>query len=167
MKIGFIGYGTIARSVIEKFRDEGRAESLIGVLVRPGSVSRIADPKVQIFERLADLLDHHPDIAAETAGQGAVAEYGEVVLESGCDLLVTSVGALADEDLLKRLRAAARHAGRRIFLPSGAIGGIDAISAMKVAGLSRVTWLHWPDWAWTTPRSSWWPTPPPPTISTR
>lgn len=138
MKIGFIGYGTIARAVIEKFRDEARAESLVGVLVRPGSACRITDPKVPIFERLADLLDHHPNIAAETAGQGAVAEHGEAVLEAGSDLLITSVGALADEDLLMRLRAAASRAGRRILLPSGAIGGIDAISAMKVAGLSRV-----------------------------
>ncbi len=140
MKIGLIGYGTIARAVIDTFHDVGRAGSLIGVLVRPGSVSRVVSPKVPIFERRADLLDHHPDITAETAGQAAVAEHGEAVLQSGCDLLVTSVGALADEELLQRLRATARDMGRRILLPSGAIGGIDAISAMKVAGLSRVTY---------------------------
>lgn len=140
MKIALIGYGTIARAVIQTFRDVGQSSSLIGVLVRPGSAGKIVDMNIPVFERLTDLLDHHPTITAETAAQGAVLEHGEAVLKAGCDLLITSVGALADDDLLRRLRSAAKQAGQRIFLPSGAIGGIDAISAMKIAGLTRVTY---------------------------
>ena len=69
---------------------------------------------------------------------GAVAEHGEAVLRSGADL---------PGDLDRRARrpepagaAQVRGAGRqgRILLPAGAIGGIDAIAAMRVAGLSGV-----------------------------
>ena len=140
LKIGLIGYGTIARAVIRNFADAGRADSLIGVLVRPGSAAGHADAPLPLFERLGDLLEKGPAIIAETAGQEAVIEHGGAVLEAGCDFLITSVGALADDDFLQRLRATAQQAGRRIFLPAGAMGGIDAIAAMGMAGLDRVTY---------------------------
>jgi aspartate dehydrogenase len=72
------------------------------------------------------------------AGQPAVAEYGEAVLRRGIDLLIISVGALADAALLARLKAGAEAGGARILLPAGAIGGIDAVAAMRVAGLKAV-----------------------------
>jgi aspartate dehydrogenase len=67
-----------------------------------------------------------------------VAEHGDKVLRSGTDLLVISVGALADPALLGRLKSAAHDGSSRILLPAGAIGGIDAIAAMRVAGLTSV-----------------------------
>jgi aspartate dehydrogenase len=60
------------------------------------------------------------------------------VLRNGIDCLVISVGALADPKLLARLKAAAQDGVSRILLPAGAIGGIDAIAAMRVAGLTQV-----------------------------
>ena len=59
-------------------------------------------------------------------------------LRGGIDCLVISVGALADPALFGRLKAAAQDGNSRILLPAGAIGGIDAIAAMRVAGLTSV-----------------------------
>jgi aspartate dehydrogenase len=140
LKIGLIGYGTIARAVIQNFNDAGRSDSLVGVLVRPGSAADNNGACIPLFEHLTDLLEQGPAIIAETAGQDAVIEHGAAVLEAGCDFLITSVGALADDDVMQRLRATAQQAGRRIFLPAGAMGGIDAIAAMGMAGLNRVTY---------------------------
>jgi aspartate dehydrogenase len=53
-------------------------------------------------------------------------------------LVVISVGALADAALFDRLKSAAQASRRRILLPAGAIGGIDAIAAMRMGGLSLV-----------------------------
>src|SRR5581483_118116 len=75
---------------------------------------------------------------AEVAGQAAVAEHVEKVLRGGIDCLVISVGALADPALFGRLKAAAQAGGSRLLLPAGAIGGIDAIAAMRLGGLSTV-----------------------------
>lgn len=140
LKIALIGYGTIAQAVLRILRSSGRTDEfdVMGILVRPGHAARAANCGVPVFERLDGMLACHPDIVAETAAQNAVVQYGETALAAGCDLLITSSGALTDDGFLQRVRALARHNGRRVLLPSGAIGGIDAIAAMRLAGLSRV-----------------------------
>ncbi|MEM2875203.1 MAG: aspartate dehydrogenase [Candidatus Hadarchaeales archaeon] len=75
------------------------------------------------------------DLVVEAASQQAVRQYALDVLRSGKDLMVMSVGAFSDEDLLQRVIAAARRAGRRIYIPSGAILGIDGVKASKVGGI--------------------------------
>ena len=54
------------------------------------------------------------------------------------DCLLISVGALADATLLAQLKSAAREGNSRMLLPAGAVGGIDAIAAMRFAGLTSV-----------------------------
>jgi aspartate dehydrogenase len=140
--VALIGCGGIARDVVTALRAAGPDEAvrIAGALARPGRAgqARAALPDVDIVETLGDLLARDPDVVAEVAGQQAVAEHGEVVLRNGTDLLVISVGALADPKLLARLKAAAQDGASRILLPAGAIGGIDAIAAMRVAGLTSV-----------------------------
>lgn len=84
-----------------------------------------------------------PDVplVVEAAGHEALAEYGEAILRQGSDLLVASIGALADPDLYDRLALAAGGPGSgqgRMLLPAGALGGIDALAAAREGGLSRV-----------------------------
>ena len=57
--------------------------------------------------------------------------------ESGCDLVVISIGALSDEGLYDRLIAAAKAGGARLVLPAGAVGGIDALAAARLSGLGE------------------------------
>ena len=142
--VGLIGCGGIARDVVMALRAAGPDEAvhIAGALARPGRAeqARAALADVAIVETLDALLAHDPNVVAEVAGQQAVAEHGEAVLRSGIDCLVISVGALADAKLFARLKAAAEDGEARILLPAGAIGGIDAIAAMRVAGLTRVTY---------------------------
>jgi aspartate dehydrogenase len=142
LTIGLIGYGTIARAVLQILRTSGHADGvvMVGILVRPGHGAATADCGLPVFERVADLIARGPAVVAEAAAQSAVVDYGETILAAGCDLLVTSTGALSSEPVLERLRSRAAEHGARILLPSGAIGGIDAIAAMRIAGLSRVTY---------------------------
>src|ERR1700683_2043221 len=137
--IGLIGYGGIAQDVMAALREAGDAK-VVGVLCRPGRAAkaRAALGDIVVVESLADLLALCPDVVAEVAGQQAVAEHGPEVLRRGFDLLVISVGALADSALFDRLKTAAREGKSRMLLPAGAIGGIDAIAAMRVGGLSAV-----------------------------
>ena len=60
------------------------------------------------------------------------------VLRNGIDCLVISVGALADAALFEKLKSAAHDGNSRILLPAGAIGGLDAIAAMRLSGLTSV-----------------------------
>jgi aspartate dehydrogenase len=138
--VALIGYGGIAQDVIAALRETGGGVTIAGALCRPGRVAkaRAALTGIDIVESLADLLAHRPAVVAEVAGQQAVAEYGPEVLRRGFDLLVISVGALAEPALLERLKTAARDGESRMLLPAGAIGGLDAIAAMCVGGLNTV-----------------------------
>jgi aspartate dehydrogenase len=138
--VGLIGYGGIAQDVLSALRGTENGADIVGALCRPGRAdkARAALPGIQIVESLNALLARGPEVVAEVAGQKAVAEYGPDVLLRRIDLLVISIGALAEPKLLNALREAALEGGSRILLPAGAIGGIDAIAAMRVGGLDAV-----------------------------
>lgn len=142
LKVALIGYGAIGQAVLQILKASTRAAGIevVGVLVRPGHAEKANGCSVPVFERLSDLLARQPHIVAETATQSAAEEYGEAILAAGCDFLITSSGALTNDTFFDRLRAKADERGHRILIPAGAVGGIDALSAMRIAGLSRVTY---------------------------
>ncbi|ABM80534.1 Archaeal DUF108 domain protein [Hyperthermus butylicus DSM 5456] len=94
--------------------------------------------KPRIASCFEELLGSKPDVVVEAASQQAVREYGLRVLESGADLIVLSVGALMDRDLLAKLVEAARRKRRHIYTPSGAIAGLDAVYALSLNGIRSV-----------------------------
>jgi aspartate dehydrogenase len=138
--VALIGYGGIAQDTVAALRAAGGGIKTIGALCRPGRAAkaRAALPGIDVVESLGELLARKPDIVAEVAGQQAVAEHGPEVLRRGFDLLVISIGALAEPALLHRLKEAAQEGNSRIVLPAGAIGGLDAIAAMRAGGLDTV-----------------------------
>ena len=139
--VGLIGCGGIAQDVLAALRaSPANGVSIVGALARPGrgEAARARLCGIDVVEALDALLARGPALVAEVAGQSAVAEHGDAVLRSGVDCLVISVGALADPALFARLRSAAHDGSSRILLPAGAIGGLDAIAAMRVAGLTSV-----------------------------
>jgi aspartate dehydrogenase len=89
----------------------------------------------------------------EVAGHGAVQEHGEKILSAGVDLVLISVGSLADAALLQRLERAASRGGSRMLLPAGAIAGLDGLRSLRHAGLSKVKYTS------TKPPASWKDTP--------
>ncbi len=139
-KVGLIGYGGIAHDVVEALQKADAGIQLVSALCRPGRAekARAALPGIDIVESLNDLLARGPEVVAEVAGQNAVAQHGADVLAHGVDLLVISIGALAEVKVLDNLKTAARRGKSRILLPAGAIGGIDAIAAMRLGGLNTV-----------------------------
>jgi aspartate dehydrogenase len=78
------------------------------------------------------------DLIVECASQAAVTAHAEAVLSAGKSMLVMSSGALLPPDFMKTLMAAAEVSGASIYVPSGAVGGIDALRASK-ALLEEVT----------------------------
>lgn len=78
------------------------------------------------------------DIVAECASQAAVRANGTAVLRSGRSLLLMSSGALMDQELFDELNAASEASGAQIIVPSGAVGGIDALRAVR-SDLEAVT----------------------------
>lgn len=147
MRLGLIGVGNIARTLVRLMRDTGLAPAHLAVLVRPGreeaaraALSQVFDGPLAVVSDAAALLAEQPDLVVECAGHAAVAAYGPAVLRAGVDLVQVSVGAMADERLAAELRQAAEAGGARIVLPAGAVGGIDLLSALAPAGNLAVTY---------------------------
>ncbi|HVX74603.1 MAG TPA: aspartate dehydrogenase [Bradyrhizobium sp.] len=133
MKIAVIGHGAIGSFVIEHLNAEPSIEvSAVFSLPAPENCS------VPVVGSIDALLATRPDLVVECAGHQALRDSGEVVIRHGTDLLVVSVGALADAALEQSLRNAAANGGGRLLIPGGALGGIDALSAAREAGLDSV-----------------------------
>jgi aspartate dehydrogenase len=134
LRVGVIGSGAIGTPIIE---------TLSGGGVPGCTLSRILtlDPvpdamRSSLAESIDDLIETS-DLVVEAAGHGALQSLGPTVIGSGRDLLVLSVGALADEDLLARLTP--KDDQGRLLISTGALGGIDALlAAMLMEPLNSV-----------------------------
>jgi aspartate dehydrogenase len=134
-----IGHGAMAGEVLRRLRQDDGAR-IAAVLIRPQSADRVrsALPSEIVVVTSVSELQAQPDLAVECAGHQAVAEHGEATLRRGIDLVVSSVGALAERALYQRLAQAAGAGKAKLMLPAGAVAGIDALGAARVAGLTRV-----------------------------
>ncbi len=149
MILGLIGYGTIATLALQSLsRELKQPLAKVICLAKAGGENRaramLASHKglaatVEVVSDVAAFAKAAPDLVIEAAGHSALAQCGAVMLQQGCDFIVTSVGALSDAALEAELRAAADHGGRLIFC-AGAIGGLDILQAAKLSGDLRVTY---------------------------
>ncbi len=131
-KVGLIGCGAIAKLIAKAIeqklvvcdelilydRDKTKAEALKNSLRFP----------VTIVNGVEEMLELNPKVVVEAASQQAAREYTEQIVDKGIDLIVMSTGALLELNLQNR----------RIHIPSGAIGGLDALSSAALAGIGEV-----------------------------
>lgn len=137
--VGLIGYGAIAEAVCLAAHQENLP--LNAVIVRPARRNEVqaALPGVIRAVDTLNALTADTRLVIECAGHQAVRQYGCAVLERGLDLAILSSGALADAELCAAVMRAARTHDAQLRILSGAIGGIDALSA---AG-SHLTGVHY------------------------
>lgn len=129
--VALVGYGTLSHEFCRLFGPTlSDSYELVGTLVRHKPDSCPDD--VGVYYDLEDLLAMDPDYVVEFAGVGAVGEYGEAVLAAGSNFVIASVGALADEGLLARLKTAAVRGGSAIYVMSGAVGGFDVLRTLAL-----------------------------------
>ena len=137
LRVGLLGYGAIARGVVRLLCAEDHVE-LVGALVADPARPRDAVAP-RILASVAELLELRPDVVVEVAGHAALGCFGPPILRAGIDLLLVSVGALAERSVERALVEAASEGQSRAIVVSGAIGALDAIAAASVGGLTRVT----------------------------
>ncbi|MBI3043207.1 MAG: aspartate dehydrogenase [Betaproteobacteria bacterium] len=143
MRVGIIGGGTIARLFIEHIRrgDLGRARvvAIAGKSESSRGKALARAFRVPFVVGIQALLAKKPDVVVEAASHDAVREYGEPLLRKGVAMIVLSCGALCDDTLRRKLERAAARGGALLSVPSGGIGGLDALKAACVAGVDEVT----------------------------
>lgn len=128
-----IGFGAIAEEMLRVLEQSGGQEALRGILVRRKRPDEARTPQV---EDVGALLRLGPRVVVECAGHEAMRQYAAPILESGTDLVCSSVGALADAAFVSQLP---RDKGR-LLIPAGAVAGLDGLLAARTAGLRQVTY---------------------------
>jgi aspartate dehydrogenase len=143
VRVGVLGAGTIARLILEHIRRGDLAGvEVTAILARKSSARAAAlasEYGVVLVHDLSSLVDKSPDVVVEAASHDAVRESCMPLLERGIGVIVLSAGALADDALRWKLESAAEKSGAYLYVPSGGIGGLDALKAACVAGVDAVT----------------------------
>jgi aspartate dehydrogenase len=136
--IGLMGCGTIGTHLAMAI-DSGRVAnaSVTGLFDIVDGNARDLETRLkstpQVYDNFDRFVDSTADIIIEAASQQAVKNFAKRIIESGKDLMVMSVGALADTLFLAELLQLTpiRNGQSKIYVPSGAIAGIDAIRSVR------------------------------------
>jgi len=81
-----------------------------------------------IVKSVDEMIEANPSVIVEAASQQAAREYASRILSKDIDFVVMSVGALLDMNV----------ESNRLHVPSGAIGGLDAVSSASLAGIDKI-----------------------------
>ncbi len=139
MKLGIIGCGAIGTDVanaaanmkdIEKiylFDKEIKASEKLNKSLKKTEIKQVKD-------FLTDV-----DVVFEAASKEAVLEYAEMIISAGKDLVIMSVGSLLNEKFRINIEKIAKEKRCKIYIPSGAVCGIDGILSGSIDMIDEVT----------------------------
>lgn len=136
--IGIVGCGAIGQALL-KAAETGKLS------VRVAGITSATEHKARGFLSTLkapppylplDKLIAASDLIIEVAGGAMVPALAHKVFAAGKDLMVISVGALLDHP---EVIEASRRTGCRLYVPSGAIAGLDGIKSACVGQITHVT----------------------------
>ncbi len=142
IKIGIVGCGAIgaslARAIVENFPREA---ALIALYDTVKSKSLALSRKISKRKNLAvaDLgsLISRSDLVVECASSLYSWEIAKNSLTGGRDVMIMSVGGVINN--FSDLERLAKRYNSRVYIPSGAICGIDALKAARFSKIKSVT----------------------------
>lgn len=133
-RIALIGAGTIGAELARNISSLPGAK-LVAVLTRSASARGDGVANVQT---VAALLALQPDVVVECAGADAFAAHVPAVLAFGIDVIAVSAAAMARKEVESAVNALQGPRIGALHFASGAIGALDALSAAREGGLTRV-----------------------------
>ncbi len=135
MKIGIIGCGYIGSMIAENFKKDVLA-CYDRNTERMDKLSHTVNRDIKCsFE---EILKMDLDLVVESASIDAVRNLVPDLLKSGKDVMIMSVGALADHELFSTLKKIASENECRIYIPHGAVGGLDAVRSASLQGIEKI-----------------------------
>jgi len=134
-RIGILGCGAIGTDIALAI-DSGKIPANLTHVYdfsKEASVKMIAKlQKKPIITDNVGLLAAAPvDLIVEAASQDAVRDNALTILQNKKDLMIMSVGALLDDSILEIIEEGCKDFNKRVYLPSGAITGLDGVRAVK------------------------------------
>jgi aspartate dehydrogenase len=141
LRVAMVGFGAIGRSLAALIQAQLPQVRLTGIAKRspPSESDRaLVSPDTTFVETASALSNIPADVVIECAGHQALVAFAPTLLREGRELLIASVGALAEQPLEASLLEAAAQGRARILLSTGAIGAVDLLCAARIGGLQSV-----------------------------
>src|SRR5574341_488556 len=139
MRVALLGGGTIARLVLEHRPAGVEIVAIAGRSPASRAAALASEFRVPYVVGREALLAARPAVVVEAASHDAVREHLVPLLDAKINVVVLSAGALADDALRKSAEAAAARSGALFYVPSGGIGGLDALKTACLAGVDEVS----------------------------
>jgi aspartate dehydrogenase len=136
LTIGLLGCGNIANIIVKNHVGVEIVALYDQIPERAENLGRLCNARV--FRDIEEFLSADFDIVVEAASVAAAQVHAATVLEHGKDLVVMSVGAFAEKPFRDAVNDLARSLGRKIYIPSGAIFGLDNLKIGQVSGIHRL-----------------------------
>lgn len=152
-RVALIGCGAIAGELVRCLDALGEADRIAGALATTTGLAaaraRTAN-RFPVTDSIDELLALGPGLLIECAGQAALKAHAPRLLGAGLHCIAAATGAFADAAFVARLGPGAQGAaGARLWIPSGAIAGVDGLLAARTAGMDAVTYTSGkPPQAW-------------------
>jgi len=128
IRVAVAGLGAIGLSVVEALAQGVEGFTLVAVSAkdRAAAAQRLSDLSIAVPVLALEDLEAHADLLIESAPAELLHDLARAFLAKGKSIVVLSVSALAENlDLIDLARAT----GAQIFVPSGALLGLDAVAA--------------------------------------
>ena len=142
LRIGIVGCGAIgtslAKIIVNDFQSKARLSCVYDRDLSKAEfvANKVIRNKKSLVKSLKHLISGC-DLVIEAASAQCSFDIAKAVISSGKDIIIMSVGGV-----VTRFSALARLAGAkeaRIYIPSGAICGIDALKASSMGRIRSVT----------------------------
>ena len=131
-RIGLIGFGAIGKEVYKKISKKIiKGYDIVGIFskdIESGNISK----KIKC-KSLEDLLKKKPSIIIEAASVEACKNYAEKILRKKIDFICLSVCSFADKNFFKKIFSLTKKVNNKLYIPTGAISGLDAISSASLS----------------------------------
>ena len=122
--IGLIGFGVIGSYIFRRIEEERLME--VGLVLEADRKKTSSLAPSLLGDSIDGLGRRRVDLMVEAATPQAVKELGPQIVRHS-DLLIFSLTSLADDDFRHELEEAAKTSGTRVYVPHGAILGLDGI----------------------------------------
>ena len=141
LKIGIVGCGAIgtslAKEIISTFSDTAELASLYDIDIEKAYKLYSALKLKKIVALNLDDLINNVDLVIESASAKSSYEIAKKSLSAKRDIMIMSVGGIAEH--YKELFILAKERNVKLYIPSGAICGLDGLKAAAAGRVQKVT----------------------------
>lgn len=136
IKIGLLGCGNIGHIIAHHTGSFAISAVYDQVFERAQEIAALCGATA--YRDFDSFVASDIDIVVEAASVSAARAHAIDVLSHNKDMIIMSVGALTDPGFRDECRRTALAHGRKIYIPSGAIFGLDNLKIGRISRVSRL-----------------------------